>query len=254
MRALVQRVSRASVRIASETSAVSEIGPGLLVLLGVSREDGPEQAERLAAKVRALRVFPDAEGNMNEALGDREILCVSQFTLYGDARRGNRPSFTAAAPGETGPSRCMSCSAGSRAPSGRVRRPHGGGARERRARDAAARGLARGRAAQRSAHACSGARPSSSRSPSELSAVAPARPLDDARRTQLGEALVQDARGHAVAALLQRAELQRTVAQLPQHAQRPAAPEQVEQRHDRPPAVRATNRGARLRNALRHRF
>ena len=69
---------------------VGSIGPGLLVLLGVSREDGPSSAERLAAKVRALRVFPDAEGNMNEPLGDREILCVSQFTLYGDARRGNR--------------------------------------------------------------------------------------------------------------------------------------------------------------------
>jgi D-aminoacyl-tRNA deacylase len=107
MRALVQRVTRASVHVAAETDAtgaaeqlVSEIGPGLLVLLGVSRDDGPEQAERLAAKVRSLRIFPDAAGNMNEALGEREILCVSQFTLYGDARRGNRPSFTAAAPGE----------------------------------------------------------------------------------------------------------------------------------------------------------
>jgi D-tyrosyl-tRNA(Tyr) deacylase len=100
MRALVQRVSRASVRAASQPRAASEIGPGLLVLLGVSREDGPDQAERLAAKVRALRVFADAAGNMNEALGDREILCVSQFTLYGDTRRGNRPSFGTAARGE----------------------------------------------------------------------------------------------------------------------------------------------------------
>jgi D-aminoacyl-tRNA deacylase len=100
MRALVQRVSRASVRVDARPAPVSEIGPGLLVLLGVSREDGPEEAERLAAKVRALRVFPDANGNMNEALGEREILCVSQFTLYGETRRGNRPSFTAAAPGE----------------------------------------------------------------------------------------------------------------------------------------------------------
>jgi len=99
MRALVQRVSRASVRVAPAPEPVGAIGPGLLVLLGVSREDGPRQAERLAAKVRALRVFPDREGNMNEALGDREILCISQFTLYGDARRGNRPSFVAAAPG-----------------------------------------------------------------------------------------------------------------------------------------------------------
>jgi D-aminoacyl-tRNA deacylase len=99
MRALVQRVSRATVRLTKSEEPVSSIGPGLLVLLGVSREDGPEQAERLAAKVRALRVFADAEGNMNEPLGEREILCVSQFTLYGDARRGNRPSFVAAAPG-----------------------------------------------------------------------------------------------------------------------------------------------------------
>jgi D-tyrosyl-tRNA(Tyr) deacylase len=97
MRALVQRVSRAAVRVGGET--VSEIGPGLLVLLGVTHEDGTGDADRLAAKVRALRVFADADGNMNEPLGAREILCVSQFTLYGDARRGNRPSFIAAAPG-----------------------------------------------------------------------------------------------------------------------------------------------------------
>ena len=101
MRALVQRVSRASVT-RRRASTVSEIGPGLLVLLGVAREDGAAAAERLAAKVRALRVFADAEGNMNEPLGEREILCVSQFTLYGDTRRGNRPSFVAAAPGRAG--------------------------------------------------------------------------------------------------------------------------------------------------------
>jgi D-tyrosyl-tRNA(Tyr) deacylase len=98
MRALVQRVSRAAVRV--EDTVVAEIGPGLLVLLGVSREDEPAAAERLAAKVRALRVFADADGHMNEALGEREILCVSQFTLYGNTRRGNRPSFVTAAPGE----------------------------------------------------------------------------------------------------------------------------------------------------------
>ena len=97
MRALVQRVSRASVSV--EGGLVAEIGPGLLVLLGVSREDGPEQADRLAAKIRALRVFADENGPINAPLGEREILCVSQFTLYGDARRGNRPSFAAAAPG-----------------------------------------------------------------------------------------------------------------------------------------------------------
>jgi D-tyrosyl-tRNA(Tyr) deacylase len=98
MRALVQRVSRASVSVDGET--VSRIGAGLLVLLGVGREDTPEDADWLAAKVRSLRVFPDESGRMNEALGERELLCVSQFTLYGDARRGNRPSYVEAAPPE----------------------------------------------------------------------------------------------------------------------------------------------------------
>ena len=98
MRALVQRVTRASVTVDRRT--VAEIGAGLLVLLGVSREDDADAADRLAEKVRALRIFNDADGRMNEALGEREILCVSQFTLYGDARKGNRPSFVAAAPGE----------------------------------------------------------------------------------------------------------------------------------------------------------
>ena len=76
---------------------VAAIGPGLLVLLGVTSTDLPQDADRLADKVRALRVFDDADGRMNEPLGDREVLCVSQFTLYGDARRGNRPSYIAAA-------------------------------------------------------------------------------------------------------------------------------------------------------------
>jgi D-tyrosyl-tRNA(Tyr) deacylase len=76
---------------------VSAIGPGLLVLLGVAVGDVERDADWLADKVRALRIFPDAEGRMNEPLGDRQVLCVSQFTLYGDARRGNRPSFVAAA-------------------------------------------------------------------------------------------------------------------------------------------------------------
>lgn len=76
------------------------IGPGLLVLLGVATSDRERDADWLADKVRALRVFPDGEGRMNEPLGEREVLCVSQFTLYGDARRGNRPSFVAAAPAE----------------------------------------------------------------------------------------------------------------------------------------------------------
>jgi D-tyrosyl-tRNA(Tyr) deacylase len=95
VRALVQRVSRASVTVGGEL--VAAIGPGLLVLLGVTHDDGPEQADRLADKVRALRVFPDADGRMNEPLGEREVLCVSQFTLYGDTRRGNRPSYVDAA-------------------------------------------------------------------------------------------------------------------------------------------------------------
>jgi D-aminoacyl-tRNA deacylase len=98
MRALVQRVTSASVRVDGERLAA--IGPGLLVLLGVTGSDAPEQADRLAEKVRALRVFADADGRMNEPLGDREVLCVSQFTLYGDARKGNRPSYVAAAPPE----------------------------------------------------------------------------------------------------------------------------------------------------------
>jgi D-aminoacyl-tRNA deacylase len=95
MRALVQRVSRAVVRI--EGREVAAIGPGLLVLLGIAHEDQPAAADRLADKVRALRIWGDAEGRMNDALGEREVLCVSQFTLYGDAGRGNRPSFVAAA-------------------------------------------------------------------------------------------------------------------------------------------------------------
>jgi D-aminoacyl-tRNA deacylase len=98
VRALVQRVSRAAVRVDGEE--VAAIGPGLLVLLGVTHEDSEADADRLAAKVLALRIFPDDEGRMNTPLGEREVLCVSQFTLYGDARRGNRPSFVAAAPGE----------------------------------------------------------------------------------------------------------------------------------------------------------
>ena len=98
MRALVQRVSRASVEVDGER--VAAIGEGLLVLLGVTHDDDEAVADRLADKVRALRVFPDAEGRMNEPLGEREVLCVSQFTLYGDARRGNRPSYVAAAPPE----------------------------------------------------------------------------------------------------------------------------------------------------------
>jgi len=97
VKALVQRVSQAAVDVEGER--VAAIGPGVLVLLGIRRGDGAAQAERLAEKVRALRIFDDAEGRMNEPLGEREALCVSQFTLYGDARKGNRPSYVEAAPG-----------------------------------------------------------------------------------------------------------------------------------------------------------
>jgi D-aminoacyl-tRNA deacylase len=95
LRALVQRVSRASVSV--DGRVVSSIGAGLVVLLGVTHDDTERDADWLADKVRALRIFPDADGRMNEPLGDRQVLCVSQFTLYGDARRGNRPSYVAAA-------------------------------------------------------------------------------------------------------------------------------------------------------------
>ena len=95
MRAVVQRVTQASVTVAGET--VSSIGPGLLVLLGVADGDSETEVDWLAAKIPALRIFPDGHGRMNEPLGERELLCVSQFTLLGDARRGLRPSFTAAA-------------------------------------------------------------------------------------------------------------------------------------------------------------
>jgi D-tyrosyl-tRNA(Tyr) deacylase len=83
--------------VAVEEKTVAAIGPGLFVLLGVSGEDAEGDADWLADKVRALRVFADAAGRMNEPLGTREVLCVSQFTLYGDTRRGNRPSFVRAA-------------------------------------------------------------------------------------------------------------------------------------------------------------
>jgi D-tyrosyl-tRNA(Tyr) deacylase len=95
MRAVVQRVSRAAVRV--DGDEVAAIGPGLLVLLGVTHGDTEAEADRLADKVRALRIFGDAEGRMNEPLGEREVIVVSQFTLHGDARKGNRPSFVAAA-------------------------------------------------------------------------------------------------------------------------------------------------------------
>jgi len=96
LRALVQRVSQAAVDVDGER--VAQIGPGLLVLLGIRRGDSATQADQLARKVRALRIFDDADGRMNEPLGEREVLCVSQFTLYGDAHKGTRPSYMEAAP------------------------------------------------------------------------------------------------------------------------------------------------------------
>ena len=100
MRAVVQRVS--SARVTADGETTGQIGRGLLVLLGVKRGDTAEQADRLARKLLALRIFEDDEGRMNLSVGDvgGEVLCVSQFTLYGDARKGNRPSFVEAAPPE----------------------------------------------------------------------------------------------------------------------------------------------------------
>jgi D-aminoacyl-tRNA deacylase len=96
VRALVQRVSRAAVRVDGET--VGAIGAGMLVLIGMTHDDDEAVCDRLADKVAALRIFADEEGRMNEPLGaEREVLVVSQFTLYGDARKGNRPSYVAAA-------------------------------------------------------------------------------------------------------------------------------------------------------------
>jgi D-tyrosyl-tRNA(Tyr) deacylase len=100
MRAVVSRVAWARVLADGETTG--EIGPGLLVLVGVTHDDGDAEARWLAAKVAALRVFDDGEGKMNRSLVEvgGAALVVSQFTLYGDARKGRRPSYLAAAPPE----------------------------------------------------------------------------------------------------------------------------------------------------------
>ena len=100
MRAVVQRVSKASVAVGDEE--VGRIGPGLLLLLGVSSNDGEEEARYIADKTLNLRIFPDSNGRFDRSALDigAQVLVVSQFTLYGDTRRGRRPSFTGAAPPE----------------------------------------------------------------------------------------------------------------------------------------------------------
>src|SRR5580765_1473423 len=98
MRAVVQRVASAGVTV--EGRSVGRIGVGLLVFVGVGRDDGPADAEYVAAKVRDLRIFPDSDGRMNRSVADAggEVLVVSQFTLHGNCRKGRRPSFDDAAP------------------------------------------------------------------------------------------------------------------------------------------------------------
>ena len=98
MKALLQRVGEASVAVAGER--IAAIGPGLLVFLGVEPDDAAAQVDWLAAKVLALRIFPDADKAMNRSVTDvgGELLVVSQFTLAADTRRGNRPGFSTAAP------------------------------------------------------------------------------------------------------------------------------------------------------------
>ncbi|NLB45788.1 MAG: D-tyrosyl-tRNA(Tyr) deacylase [Clostridiaceae bacterium] len=99
MRALVQRVRQAAVTLTGSPEILSEIGPGLLVFLGVTHADNQQDAAWLAAKVARLRVFEDDQGKMNRSVQDIKgsVLVVSQFTLYGDTRRGNRPGFDQAA-------------------------------------------------------------------------------------------------------------------------------------------------------------
>lgn len=100
MRVVIQRVSRASVAIGGVVTG--EIGPGLVLLLGIAQDDGPEDVEYVVSKCVGLRIFGDDRGKMNRSLLDAggEVLAISQFTLFGDTRRGRRPSFDGAAPPE----------------------------------------------------------------------------------------------------------------------------------------------------------
>ena len=122
MRVVVQRVTRAAVRVGGIT--VSEIGGGLLVLVGVGVDDGPAEAGWLARKVHELRIFEDEDGRMNRSLSDvrGEVLVVPQFTLYGDASKGRRPSWARAAPPEVARERVESFALALEARGARVRR------------------------------------------------------------------------------------------------------------------------------------
>ena len=98
MKAVIQKVSRAEVKVAGQP--IGRIGPGLCVFLGIGKDDGQSNVDHFAEKIKNLRIFEDENGKMNRSLEElgKEILVVSQFTLYGDCRKGNRPSFTCAAP------------------------------------------------------------------------------------------------------------------------------------------------------------
>lgn len=97
MRAVIQRVARAEVNVAGQP--IARIGPGLCVFLGIGKDDGPSNADHLAEKIKNLRIFEDENGKMNRSVEEvrQEVLVVSQFTLYGDCTKGNRPSFSDAA-------------------------------------------------------------------------------------------------------------------------------------------------------------
>jgi D-aminoacyl-tRNA deacylase len=152
MRIVLQRVTRAEVRVRTANGALrpaGRIGRGFLILVGFTHADGDEQLEWMAEKVAGLRLFADAEEKMNLSLADvgGALLVVSQFTLYADARKGRRPSFVDAARPEAAVplyERWVSAlRARPRRGDGRVRCRDGGGAGERRARDAAARAVRR---------------------------------------------------------------------------------------------------------------